>query len=410
MSEITDLFAPTEQPRYEMEDDDLLVSVGPPEKYSGAYITDTYKVNMGPQHPSTHGVLRLELTMDGEVVTEVRPHIGYLHRCFEKHAENLPYPEIIPFTDRMDYIAGMSQNMGLAVACERMLDIKVPDRVEHIRVIVLELQRIASHLVALGTFGLDMGAFTPFLWAFRDREMILDLLEWLSGARMLYNYIWVGGVARDLPEGWTDKARQFLRYFEPKLKDFNDVLSFNHIFIERTANTGILSPEIAISYGVTGPNLRGSGVDWDLRRDDPYSIYDRFDWKVIVGTGEHGQLGSAWDRYMVRIYEMAESVKICHQALDALPAEGDVRETVPKKVRIPAGEIYARTETPRGELGYYIQADGKDIPARCKVRSPCFTAISAIDAIVQSAPEPMLIADIVATVGSLDIVLGEIDR
>ncbi|MBD3298246.1 MAG: NADH-quinone oxidoreductase subunit D [candidate division Zixibacteria bacterium] len=393
-----------------MEDDDLLISVGPPDKYSGAYITDTYKVNMGPQHPSTHGVLRLELTMDGEVVKEVKPHIGYLHRCFEKHAENLTYPEIMPFTDRMDYLAAMSQNMGLAVAVEKMLGIEVPERVEYIRVICCELQRIASHLVALGTYGLDLGAFTPFLWAFRDREMVLDLFEWLSGARMLYNYIWVGGVARDLPEGWTDKARQFLRYFEPKLKDFNDVLSYNHIFIERTANVGILPPEVAISYGVTGPNLRGSGVDWDLRRDDPYSIYDQFDWKVIVGSGDHGPIGSCWDRYMVRIYEMAESVSICHQALDKLPSEGDVKEKIPRKVRVPAGDIYDRTETPRGELGYYIIANGKDIPTRCKARSPCFTAISAMDAIVQSSPEPMLIADIVAVVGSLDIVLGEIDR
>ncbi|MBI3873124.1 MAG: NADH-quinone oxidoreductase subunit D [candidate division Zixibacteria bacterium] len=404
-----DIFAPQAQPRYEVDDDDLLINIGPPERYSGAYVTDTYTVNMGPQHPSTHGVLRLELTMDGEAVLSVRPHIGYLHRCFEKHAENLPYPEIMPFTDRMDYIAAMSQNMGLAVAVERLMGLEVPERVAYIRVICCEMQRIASHLVALGTFGLDLGAFTPFLWAFRDREKILDLFEWLSGARMLYNYIWIGGVARDLPEGWTDKARQFLRYFEPKLKDFNDLLSYNYIFITRTANVGILSKDVAISYGVTGPNLRGSGVDWDLRRDDPYSIYDRFDWKVIVGSGEHGPLGSCWDRYMVRINEMAESVKICHQALDQLPA-GDVREKLPRKVRPPKGDIYARTETPRGELGYYIVSDGSDVPLRCKVRSPCFTAISALDAIVQASPTPVLIADAVATVGSLDIVLGEIDR
>jgi NADH-quinone oxidoreductase subunit D len=220
-----DIFAPQAPPRYELDDNDLLIDVGPPAKYSGAHVTETYKVNMGPQHPSTHGVLRLELTMDGEVVKQVRPHIGYLHRCFEKHAENLPYPEIMPFTDRMDYIAGISQNMGLALAVERMLGIKVCDRVEYIRVLCCELQRIASHLVALGTFGLDMGAFTPFLWAFRDRERILDLLEWLSGARMLYNYIWIGGLPRDLPEGWTEKTRQFLRYFEPKIKDLNDILS-----------------------------------------------------------------------------------------------------------------------------------------------------------------------------------------
>jgi NADH-quinone oxidoreductase subunit D len=407
-----DIFAPQAPPRYEWDEDDLLINIGTSpeaEKYSGAYITDTYKVNMGPQHPSTHGVLRLELTMDGEAVLNIKPHIGYLHRCFEKHAENLPYAEVVPFCDRMDYIAAMSQDFGYAVAVERLMGIKVNDRVEHIRVITAELQRIASHLVALGTYGLDMGAFTPFLWAFRDREMILDLLEWLTGARMLYNYVWVGGVARDLPEGWIAKCEQFLRYFEPKIKDFNDLLSYNHIFINRTAKVAILPKDIAISYGVTGPNLRGSGVDWDLRRDDPYSIYDRFDWKVIVGTGQFGPVGSCWDRYMVRVFEMQESVKICLQALKSIP-EGDVRETIPKKVRPPKGDAYVRTETPRGELGYYIISDGSEVPLRCKVRSPCFTAISALDAIVQASEKPMLIADVVATVGSVDIVLGEIDR
>jgi NADH-quinone oxidoreductase subunit D len=407
-----DVFAPKAQPRYTVEDDDLLINVGAAsENYSGAYLTEKYTVNMGPQHPSTHGVLRLELEMDGEVVTQVRPHIGYLHRCFEKHAENLPYPEIIPFVDRMDYLASMSQDMGVAVAIERMMKLEVPERVEYIRVLVCELQRIASHLVALGTYGLDIGAITPFLWAFRDREMILDLFEWLTGARMLYNYIWIGGLSRDIPEGWIEKCRQFLRYFEPKLKDFNDLLSYNYIFIARTKDVGILKPETAVSYGVTGPNLRASGVDWDLRRDDPYSIYDRFDWKVITGTGEHGPLGSCWDRYMVRIYEISESIKICHQALDKMPTEGDVQEAMPKAVRPPKDtDSYVRTESPRGELGFYFQSDGKNIPLRCKARSPCFTAISSINAIVQESPTPMLIADVVAIIGSLDIVLGEIDR
>ena len=408
---MSDTFTPPSPPRYEVEDDDLLINVGtPPEKYAGAYLTDSFTVNMGPQHPSTHGVLRLQLKMDGEVVTSVRPYIGYLHRCFEKHAESVPYHEIIPYADRMDYIASMSMDMGVVVAVERLMGLQVPEKIEYIRVVCCELQRIASHLVALGTYGLDVGAFTPFLWAFRDRELILDLFEWLSGARMLYNYIWVGGVARDLPEGWTDKCREFLTYFEPKLKDFNDLLSYNHIFIKRTADVGILPPAVAVSYGVTGPNLRGSGVDWDTRRDDPYSIYDRFDWKVITGTAEHGTLGSCWDRYMVRIYEIAESIKICHQALDHLPMEGDVREAVPRNIRPPAGDIYARTEAPRGELGFYIQSDGKNIPVRFKARSPCFTAISATDAIVQHSPKPMLIADVVSVVGSLDIVLGDIDR
>lgn len=405
-----DLFAPQAPPRHEMDGDDLLINVGaPPENFSGAHITDTYRINMGPQHPSTHGVLRLELEMDGEIVVSVRPHIGYLHRCFEKHAENVLYPGIIPFADRLDYLASMCQDMGVAVAVERLMKLEVPERVHYIRVITCELQRIASHLVALGTYGLDLGAITPFLWAFRDREMILDLFEWLSGARMLYNYIWIGGLARDLPDGWVGKCRQFLAYFEPKLKDFNDLLSYNQIFISRTAKVGILPPDVAISYAISGPNLRASGVDWDLRRDDPYTIYDRFDWKVITGTAEHGPLGSCWDRYMVRIYEMAESIKICLQALDGLP-EGDVQEALPKVVRPPKGDLYARTETPRGELGFYLISNGKDVASRFKARSPCFAITSAIDAIVQSSSDPIFIADVVAVIGSIDIVLGEVDR
>ena len=237
-----------------------------------SYQGDEMVVNMGPQHPSTHGVLRLELVLDGEVVKKTTPHIGYLHRNFEKHAENIPYNEVIPFCDRIDYISSMNQGMAYALAVEKLIGLtELPEKVEYMRVLCCELNRIASHLIAVGTFGLDVGAITPFLWAFRDREKILDLLEWLTGARMLYNYIWVGGLAREMPDGWDAKVREFVDYFGPKMTEFNKLLTKNHIFIERTADVGVLPEDIAVSYGCTGPVLRGSGVKWDLRKDEPYS-------------------------------------------------------------------------------------------------------------------------------------------
>ncbi len=237
------------------------------------YQGDEMVVNMGPQHPSTHGVLRLELVIDGEIVKKIIPHLGYLHRNFEKHAENTTYNEIIPYCDRLDYIASMNQDLAYALAVEKLIGLtELPEKVEYMRILTCELNRIASHLVAVGTFGLDVGAITPFLWAFRDREKILDLLEWLSGARMLYNYIWVGGLAREVPDGWLAKVREFVDYFEPKMVEFNKVLSTNHIFIERTADIGIMAPDVAITYGCTGPVLRGSGIKWDLRKDEPFSF------------------------------------------------------------------------------------------------------------------------------------------
>jgi NADH-quinone oxidoreductase subunit D len=372
----------------------------------GSLKSDQMVVNMGPQHPSTHGVLRLEIVTDGEIVTEVRPHIGYLHRCFEKHAESMTYPQVIPYTDRMDYIASMNNNLGYAIAVEKMIGLKVPERVEYIRVIMAELNRIASHLIAIGTYGMDIGSLTPFFLAFREREKILDLFEMTCGARLLYNYIWVGGLSHDLPEGFDRKAHKFLDGFEKVIKkEYNPLLTDNLIFIKRTANVGILPEEMAINYGVTGPNLRGSGVKWDLRRDEPYSVYDRFDFDIPVGRGEKGTVGDCWDRYMVRIREMEESVKIVRQALDELP-KGDVKEAIPKNVRVPAGEIYVRTETPRGELGYYLKSDGGKGPYRLKVRSPCFCNLSVIGEIGRGA----MVADLIAIIGSIDIVLGEIDR
>lgn len=372
----------------------------------GSVHAEEMVLNIGPQHPSTHGVLRLKVRTDGEIITGITPVIGYLHRCFEKHCENVTYEQVIPYTDRCDYIAAMNNNFGYAVAVEQLMDIKVPDKVEHIRVIVAELNRIASHQLAVGTFGLDVGAFTPFLYCFRDRERILDLFEMLCGARLLYNYIWVGGVSHDLPVGWVEKAYEFLDYFEPQIEEYNNILTFNKIFIERAADVGVLPPEVAISYGITGPNLRGSGVKWDLRKNDPYSIYDQFEFDIPIGTGAMGTVGDCWDRYYVRIREIEESAKIVRQALDQLPRDGDVHEALPKKIRPPKGQIYARTETPRGELGYYIISNGKPVPFRLKMRSPAFTALSCIDEIGRG----WMISDVLAILGSLDIVLGEIDR
>lgn len=368
---------------------------------------DDLILQMGPQHPSTHGVLRLEIVTDGELVKHIRPHIGYLHRCFEKHAEALTYPQVIPYVDRMDYLGAMCQELGYVLAVEKLLGVKeLPERLHYIRMLIAELQRIASHLLAIGTFGLDVGAITPFLWCFRDREKILDLFEWVSGARLLYNYLWIGGVAHDLPAGYIDRVKEFIDYFEPRIQELNSLMSFNKIFIERTANIGILSPEDAISYGVGGPNIRGSGVKWDLRKDEPYCLYDRVDFDVPVGTGEFGELGSAWDRYMVRVREMLESLKIIRQVINLMPG-GDPNSGMPRRIRPAEGDIYYRTESPRGEIGFYIVSDGSEKPYRVKGRSPCFTAISALNAMNRGG---MLIADAVAVVGSLDIVLGEIDR
>jgi NADH-quinone oxidoreductase subunit D len=384
----------------------LQQSVGNEYRLSYERQGDDLILQMGPQHPSTHGVLRLELVLDGELVKHVRPHIGYLHRCFEKHAEAMTYPQVIPYADRMDYLAAMSMELGYVLAVEKLMGLtNLPERLQYIRVIIAELQRIASHLLAIGTFGLDVGAITPFLWCFRDREKVLDLFEWASGARLLYNYLWIGGVMQDLPAGFGSRVLEFLDYFEPRVQELNDLLSFNKIFIERTAHIGVLSPEVAISYGIGGPNLRGSGVKWDLRKEEPYGIYERFEFDVPIGTGEFGTLGAAWDRYMVRVREMLESIKILRQAIDQLPG-GDPNEAMPRRIRPPEGDAYMRTESPRGEIGFYLVSDGSENPYRCKGRSPCFTAVSAVNDIGSGT----LVADLVAIVGSLDIVLGEIDR
>ncbi len=368
--------------------------------------TEEMVVNMGPQHPSTHGVLRLEVVLDGEIVVDVTPHMGYLHRCFEKHCEHMMnYQQVIPYVDRMDYVAAMTNELAFVTAGERLLKIEVNERVHYIRIIMAELQRIASHLIAIGTFGIDMGAFTPFLYCFRDREKILDLFEMTCGARLLYNYMWIGGLSHDLPAGFIDKAKEFCKDFKVTIKELNDLLNYNEIFIKRTANVGVLPTDLAVNYACSGPMLRGSGIDWDLRRDDPYSLYHKFEWDVIVGKGEIGTVGDVWNRHMVRQREMEQSLRIIEQALAGLP-EGDVQKSIPKRIRPAPGDIYARIESPRGELGFYIIAEDNVTPYRVKARAPAFVNLSVINEISKGA----MLADLVAIVGSIDIVLGEVDR
>ncbi len=361
-------------------------------------------VQMGPQHPSTHGVLRLEITTDGEIVRRAVPHIGYLHRCFEKCCEGVLWSGAIPYTDRMDYLAAMSQEWALVAGIERLHNVVVPERAEHIRVIVAELQRIASHFVSFGTYGIDMGAVTPFLHAFRDREKVLDIFERLSGARLLYNYIRVGGVLRDLDELSIEMTRAFVTDLRTRIPEYHQLLSYNKIFCDRTCGVGVIDAPTCLSYNITGPNLRAAGVNWDLRRDDPYGVYDRFQWNVAVGTAERGVLGDCWNRYMVRLLEIEESLDIISQALDALPVGDHIK--APRILKPPAGEIYMRQESPRGEIGFYIISDGANKAFRVKAKSPCFTALSGFETYAKD----MLVADVIATLGSIDIVLGEVDR
>jgi NADH-quinone oxidoreductase subunit D len=367
--------------------------------------SDLLTLNMGPQHPATHGVLRVEIKTDSEIVVEAIPHLGYLHRCFEKHTEHLDYRGIIPFVDRMDYLAAMSMEWGYALTIEKMLGTEVPKRAEYIRVLVAELQRIASHLIFFGTYAIDLGAFTPFLYAFQDREEILRLFEELSGARMLYNYIWIGGVWNDINDEQLKRIETFVDRFEVDLKKYHNLVGENKIFIGRTANVGIVTKEQAYDYGATGPVLRGSGVNWDLRKTRPYGYYEKFEFDIPVGVGEKGSVGDCWDRYHVRVQEMFESVKIIRQVLAGIE-EGPVMGKVPKIIKVPAGEIYLRTECPRGELGYHLISDGGKTPYRLKVKSSCFTHVSMLPLM---APGQM-IADLVASIGSIDIVLGEVDR
>ncbi len=370
--------------------------------------TEEMVLNIGPQHPSTHGVLRLEVVLDGEVVVDVIPHVGYLHRCFEKHAEHMTYPQVIPYVDRMDYIAAMSSEHGYVTAVERMMNIEVPEKVEYIRVLFAELQRIASHLIAIGTFGMDSGAFTPFLYCFRDRETIIEMFEKTCGARFLYNYMWVGGLSHDLHPDVLPMCREFVKRSRATHKEINDLLTFNHIFVQRTAGIGVLDAQVAVNGGASGPMLRACGVKWDVRKNDPYSIYDRFDFDVAIGSTDRGELGDSFNRHWVRMQEWEQSLNIIEQVLEQYPEQDttDVQSAIPKRLKPPEGEIFSRTETPRGELGFYIVSKGDVKPWRVKVRAPTFSNLSLLPIISRG----YLIADLIVSLGSIDIVLGEVDR
>lgn len=373
--------------------------------------TDEMLINMGPQHPSTHGVLRLVLRSDGEIVSECVPHIGYLHRCAEKIGENLDPLQFIPYTDRMDYLAGMNMNLGYSVAVEKLMKLEIPPKAQYLRIAIAELNRIASHLVGMGTYGLDLGTFSPFLYAFREREKILDLFEEVCGARLTYSYITVGGAHDDLPDGWIKKCRDFLSYFTPRIEEYHTLLTNNQIFIKRTCDIGVLAPEMAKSYGCSGPVLRGSGIDWDLRRDVPYLPYHEFDWKVACPPFDNAPseavLGDCWHRYYVRMLEVVESCKLTLAALDKYEtAEGSYRAEMPRALKVPAGECYVETECPRGAMGFFVAGVDDAIPWRVRAKSSSFCNLSVAGELCRGC----LIADIPAIVGSLDVVMGEIDR
>ncbi len=367
--------------------------------------TEEMVLNMGPQHPSTHGVIRFIVNTDGEVIRVARPDVGYLHRSIEKIAETLKYPQFMPYTDRIDYLAAMNCNMGYAMTVEKLAGIEAPPRAEYIRVIAAELNRIASHLIAVGTLGMDMGAVTPFTHAIRERETINDLMEALCGARLTFNFVRIGGVAKDLPAGFAEKTIEFLDHFVPVVDEYNRLISYNEIFVKRLANVAVISAQEAVDYGLVGPNLRASGVNWDLRRNESYSIYPELEFDVILGRGEKGKLGDCFDRYIARIKEMLESASIVRQCLAKIP-DGPVQTKLPATLKVPEGEAYVRTESVRGELGYYIVSDGSDKPYRLKIRTGSFSAMS----IVENVSKGLMIADLVALIGSLDVIAPEIDR
>lgn len=362
--------------------------------------TEEMMINIGPQHPSTHGVFRLILTIDGEIIQEAKPVIGYLHRGTEKIAENLQYTQIIPYTDRMDYVSAMTTNYVLCHAVETMMGIEIPERAEYLRVLAMELGRIASHLLWWGTFLLDFGATSPLLYAFREREMILNLLNELSGARMTFNYMRVGGVKWDAPEGWIEKVKEFVPYMREQLKGYHKLATGNEIFQNRMKGIGTYTKEDAIHYSLSGPNLRCTGMEWDLRKNEPYSIYDRFDFDIVTED-----TGDVWARYLVRLREIEQSLRIIEQACDQFPSDGPIMAKVPKIIKAPKGEAYVRIESPRGEIGCYIASDGKKEPYRLKFRRPSFYNLQILPKLLKGES----LSNLIAILGAVDIILGEVD-
>ena len=363
--------------------------------------SEPFIVNIGPQHPSTHGVFRIRATVDGEKVIDAEMVMGYLHRSMEKLAEERTYTQNIPFTDRTDYLASMSNNLGYCLAVEKLAGIDVPARGDAIRVIMAELQRLASHCMAVGAFANDTGAWqTPVMWAFREREKILDIFEMTSGARLTCNYMRIGGVAFDLPEGFEEAVRKVLREIVPFLDETEGLLSGNEIFLARTRGVGVLTAEMATNASLSGPMLRGSGIAWDLRKADPYCGYEDYDFEIPIGYQ-----GDSYDRFIVRLEEMRQSVKIIEQAMEARPG-GPHSTQVPLALRPPAGEAYARVEGPRGELGYYVVSDEGPSPYRFHIRPPSFINLSALKEMTVGGT----VADAIVVLGSIDIVVGEVDR
>ena len=387
--------------------------------------TNTMILNMGPQHPATHGVLRVILELDGETVVKATPDIGFLHTGIEKTMESKTYAQVIPLTDRMDYVASLSNNLAYLLAVEKLLDIQAPPKAQFVRVLLTELTRIASHLVWVGSHALDMGAMSMLIYAFREREKLMDIFELCSGQRMMTSYFRIGGLAQNIPDGFETKVKEVLDTFPARIDDYENLLTRNRIWLNRTVGVGKISTEDALDLGVSGPILRACGVGWDIRKSNPYSGYEKFEFDIPTRKN-----GDVYDRYLVRMEEMRQSLKIVKQALDGIPEGEHVAHVpgvvLPPKEEVlsniealifqfklvvegfspPVGEVYHSIESPKGELGYYIVSDGSNKPCRVRVRPPCFVNLAALPKMIEGG----LIADVVATIGSIDIVLGEIDR
>jgi NADH-quinone oxidoreductase subunit D len=372
------------------------------ERAHGAmFDTDELVLNMGPQHPSTHGVLRVILRLDGERVVSSDVVIGYLHRGIEKLCENRDWVQIVLITDRMDYVAAATNNLGYCETVEKLMTLEVPRRARYVRTILSELQRIASHCLWLGTHAMDIGAMTVFLYAFRERELILDLFEEFCGARLTYNSMRIGGLPLDIPPGWDKKVREFCDIMDRKVDEYEELLTNNRIWLERTRDVGVITGPDAVAIGLSGPALRGSGVARDIRKDEPYAAYDELQFDVPIG-----ERGDTYDRYLVRLEEFRQSTRIIRQAVEGLP-EGPIVGKVPRLIKPPAGETYHAIESPKGEIGYFIVSDGKSTaPYRFRVRPPSFCNLQALPTLIKGH----LVADVVALIGSIDIVLGEVDR
>jgi len=363
--------------------------------------SDQLFINLGPQHPSTHGVLRIGLTINGEVIVKAVPDIGYLHRGTEKLAEVRNYHHCVVLTDRWDYVSAMPNNLVFCLAAEKLMGVKATPRADALRVIMCEMNRVASHLLFFGTYGIDLGAYTPFLYAFREREMVLDLFEMICGARLTYNYIRLGGVMVDASPEWLARTGEFVEYFKPRLDEYDTLLTYNPIFMARTEGVGIVTAKEAVDWALSGPNLRGSGVNHDVRKTDPYCGYENYDFDVPLG-----KTGSCWDRYFCRVSEMRQSIRIIEQAIAKLPAGPFMSPGVAKIPKPAPGESYAHVEASRGDLGIYLASDGGISPFRMHVHAPSFINL----AMLQEKLVGMKVSDVIALLGSIDIVLGEVDR